>query len=50
MCGNTLRFEAEEAVRRGKVMDITRTLKQNKVPTEIIAKSTGLSLEEIDQL
>ncbi len=46
----TLKFEAEEKVRKNERIEITKQSKKNGVSMEIIIKSTGLSKEEIEQL
>lgn len=46
----TLKFEAEEKVRKNERIEIAKQFKKNGVSMEIIIKSTGLSKEEIEQL
>lgn len=46
----TLKFEAEEKAEKSVKTEIAKQLKENGVSTEIIAKSTGLSEEEIEAL
>ena len=46
----TLKFEAEEKVRKDERIAIARQLKENEVSVEIIMQSTGLMKEEIEKL
>lgn len=46
----TLKFEAEEKVRKSEETEIAKKLKGNNVPIRINAQATGLSEEEIEEL
>lgn len=46
----TMKFEAEERVRKSERVEVAKQLKKNGVSIEIIIKSTGLSKEEIEEL
>lgn len=46
----TLKFEAEEEVRKSEKTEIAKNLKGNNLPIKIIAEATGLFEEEIEYL
>jgi hypothetical protein len=46
----TLKFEAEEEVRRQRDIEIAKALKKNGVPIETIVASTSHSKAEIEAL
>ncbi len=46
----TMKFEAEERVRKSERIEVAKQFKKNGVSIEIIIKSTGLSKEEIEEL
>lgn len=45
----TLKFEAEEKVRKNERIEIAKELMANKVSIDIVMKSTGLTKKEIDK-
>ncbi len=46
----TLKFEAEQKVRKDEKMQIAKEFKKDGIPDEIIAKNTGLTIDEVKNI